>query len=78
MSRPISSLALLSCLLVPAAVMAHPGGEVHSFVAGAAHPLSGLDHLLAMLAVGLLAGGASGAPVNFATNTLTIVTPPGR
>jgi urease accessory protein len=56
MSRPISSLALLSCLLLPAAVMAHPGGEVHSFVAGAAHPLSGLDHLLAMLAVGLLAG----------------------
>lgn len=60
MSRPISFLTLLVCLSLPATVMAHPGGEAHSFMAGAAHPLSGLDHLLAMLAVGLLAGYSGG------------------
>lgn len=40
--------------------LAHTGGEAHSFMAGALHPLSGLDHLLAMLAVGLLAGHYGG------------------
>lgn len=72
MSRPISSLTLLVCLSLPATVMAHPGGEAHSFLAGAAHPLSGLDHLLAMLAVGLLAGYSGGKmrwwlPASFVT-----------
>lgn len=60
MSRPISLLALLLCLSLPATVLAHPGHEAHSFIAGAVHPLSGLDHLLAMLAVGLLAGYSGG------------------
>lgn len=41
--------------------MAHTGGEAHSFIAGALHPLGGLDHLLAMLAVGLLAGHGGGS-----------------
>ena len=72
MSRPISSLALLVCLSLPATVMAHPGGEAHSFMAGAVHPLSGLDHLLAMLAVGLLSGYSGGKmrwwlPASFVT-----------
>jgi urease accessory protein len=52
--------------------MAHPGGEAHSFLAGAVHPLGGLDHLLAMLAVGLLAGYSGGTmrwwlPASFVT-----------
>jgi urease accessory protein len=52
--------------------MAHPGGEAHSFIAGAVHPLSGIDHLLAMLAVGLLAGHSGGnmrwwLPASFVT-----------
>lgn len=47
-------------LLLPGVVMAHVGGEGHSFVAGVVHPLGGVDHLLAMLAVGLLAGCAGG------------------
>jgi urease accessory protein len=42
-------------LLLPLAVQAHPGHSHAGFVAGAAHPLSGLDHLLAMIAVGLWA-----------------------
>lgn len=40
--------------------MAHTGAGAHSFMAGALHPLGGLDHLLAMLAVGLLAGCTGG------------------
>ena len=58
MKRALSTSGLL---LLPATVMAHTGGEVHSFIAGSLHPLGGLDHLLAMLAVGLLAGHGGGA-----------------
>ncbi|MBM0104796.1 HupE/UreJ family protein [Steroidobacter sp. S1-65] len=47
-------------LLLPGVAAAHTGGEVHSFVAGVMHPLGGVDHLMAMLAVGLLAGCAGG------------------
>lgn len=41
--------------LVSGAALAHPGHEVSAnmFVSGLIHPLTGLDHLLAMLAVGL-------------------------
>ena len=35
--------------------LAHPGHDAASLSAGLEHPLSGLDHLLAMLAVGLWA-----------------------
>lgn len=52
-----SSIILFSmvCLGAAGAAMAHPGhGAGHSlFLEGLAHPLTGLDHLLAMLAVGL-------------------------
>jgi len=51
---------LVLSLCLPATALAHVGGQTHSFTAGALHPLSGLDHLLAMVAVGLLAGGAGG------------------
>jgi urease accessory protein len=51
------SLAVLSiCLLLPAAAFAHPNGVAASgFGAGFAHPFSGVDHVLAMVAVGLWA-----------------------
>ena len=46
--------SLLALVLVPASLMAHPGhGEVQA-VSAALHPWQGLDHLLAMLAVGAL------------------------
>jgi len=53
----------LSGLLVPVLVvasanlaLAHPGHGIHSsFLPGVAHPLSGLDHLITMLAVGWVA-----------------------
>jgi urease accessory protein len=42
--------------LVPTAALAHPGiGEMHGFVHGFTHPLGGLDHILAMVTVGIFA-----------------------
>lgn len=49
------SLAALALLFAATSVCAHPGHEAASFAAGFAHPLAGLDHVLAMLAVGLYA-----------------------
>ncbi len=46
----------LAALLAPTLAFAHPG--LHSgsgLIQGFAHPISGLDHILAMVAVGLLA-----------------------
>ena len=49
-------------LLAPGAALAHPGhGEAAGFAQGFAHPLGGLDHVLAMVAVGLIAGIRGGA-----------------
>ncbi|WP_263140868.1 HupE/UreJ family protein [Pseudomonas sp. RIT-PI-AD] len=54
------SLAL-ALLLSPALALAHPGHDTSGMLAGVAHPLTGLDHLLAMLAVGLWAAQQRGA-----------------
>jgi urease accessory protein len=52
-------LAVLA--LTPALAQAHPiPGEVHSFMGGFSHPLSGIDHILAMVAVGLWAAQLGG------------------
>ena len=55
-------LPLLAVFLVPALAQAHPGipGHTHGFANGLAHPLSGLDHLCAMMAVGLWAAQRGG------------------
>jgi urease accessory protein len=51
--------AVLLAAALPAA--AHPGhGPITGFAAGIQHPLSGIDHLLAMIAVGLWAGLCGG------------------
>jgi urease accessory protein len=47
--------ALLTGLLLPATVLAHPGHGEGSFWPGLLHPFSGLDHLLAAVAVGVWA-----------------------
>src|SRR5512137_1345631 len=55
-------LDLLACKLVPVAAVAHQEtGQAAGFLAGLAHPVSGLDHVLAMVAVGLW-GAVLGAP----------------
>jgi len=51
--RRSGGLATLAWLL-PAALFAHTrGGEAAGLLAGLSHPVSGLDHVLAMVAVGL-------------------------
>ncbi|GHB23534.1 HupE/UreJ family protein [Salinicola rhizosphaerae] len=56
-SRRLAWLSAPLALLATTAALAHPGVLPHthggSFAAGIMHPLTGLDHLLAMLAIGL-------------------------
>lgn len=49
------ALITLALTLATGSALAHPGHESASFLSGFAHPLAGLDHLLAMFAVGLYA-----------------------
>ena len=49
-------VVFFSFLLLPAAAFAHTGvGVTHGFAHGFVHPVTGLDHVLAMVAVGLFA-----------------------
>lgn len=48
-------------VLLPGAALAHPGhGEAMGWAAGFAHPVGGADHVLAMVAVGVIAGLVGG------------------
>jgi urease accessory protein len=59
-------LILASALLAPATVLAHnPGGMAGGFASGFMHPLTGIDHILAMVAVGIW-GAQLGAPAIWA------------
>ena len=72
----LRSLALLALAWATGLAQAHTGGDAgahHGFVAGLLHPFTGLDHLAAMLAVGLWSAlifarwqDAVRAPVTFA------------
>ena len=54
-------LATVAAALAPSAALAHTGAEhALSFGSGFAHPFTGVDHMLAMVAVGLWAGLNSG------------------
>jgi urease accessory protein len=51
-----TGLITAALTLIPAAAFAHTGaGEAHGFASGFAHPLGGLDHILAMVTVGIFA-----------------------
>lgn len=56
------STALAAALvLLPGAAWAHPGhGEAMGWAAGLHHPIGGADHVLAMVAVGIIAGLVGG------------------
>ncbi|MCQ4239897.1 HupE/UreJ family protein, partial [Stutzerimonas stutzeri] len=47
-------------LLSPTLALAHPGHDHAGVLSGIAHPVFGLDHLLAMVAVGLWAAQQTG------------------
>jgi len=55
MRQNASKTLALAVLLLPLAASAHTGvdGGMHGFVTGFMHPLTGADHLAAMVAVGL-------------------------
>ena len=58
MRKILSGLTLAAVALAPAAALAHPGhthGGGDSFMQGFLHPIGGLDHILAMVTVGILA-----------------------
>jgi urease accessory protein len=62
MNTKLSRLALAAlALAAPSLAHAHPGLHMHGFEAGVVHPLIGLDHLLAMVAVGFWAASLGGA-----------------
>ncbi|MBX9787744.1 MAG: HupE/UreJ family protein [Pirellulales bacterium] len=65
MSRKLATgfHAALVLLVAAQTASAHPGHFGHEFGDGALHPLFGLDHLLAMVAVGLLAARLGGAAI---------------
>ncbi len=73
----LSLLRCVSCaiaLLLPGVALAHPG-HASGFIGGLVHPLTGIDHLLAMAAVGWWAASAPirrwwAVPLTFATCTL--------
>ncbi|MAG99202.1 MAG: hypothetical protein CMK82_12560 [Pseudomonadales bacterium] len=55
-------LGLIATLaLLPGLAQAHPGHDVSGLAAGITHPLMGMDHLLAMVAVGLCGAKLGGA-----------------
>ena len=64
----MSRILLAALILMPLPALAHtghgPGGFVSGgFMSGVLHPLTGTDHLLAMLAVGLWAASLGGRAV---------------
>ena len=55
----LTALGGLVALALPFTALAHAGGDAgghHGFASGLLHPFTGLDHLAAMLAVGLWSG----------------------
>lgn len=61
-------------LLMPSVALGHSGDVPHSgFLHGFSHPFSGLDHVLAMIAVGLWAAQASNRNIWLLPLTFTVI-----
>lgn len=61
MTRLLYRLFAGALAIIPTVASAHVGvGDTHGFVHGFSHPLSGIDHILAMVAVGLVAAQLGG------------------
>jgi len=69
-----TGLTTAALTLIPTAAFAHPGiGDAHGFVAGFAHPLGGLDHILAMVTVGIFAWQLGGRALWLVPATFILV-----
>jgi urease accessory protein len=61
MKTLLSRAILLLLALIPSAALAHTGADAaHGFGHGLQHPFGGVDHLLAMIAVGIFAARLGG------------------
>jgi urease accessory protein len=69
-----TGLITAALTLIPAAALAHTGaGDVHGFASGFAHPFGGLDHVLAMVTVGILAWQLGGRALVLVPATFVLV-----
>lgn len=69
-----SSLLALAAIALPAVASAHPAiGEAAGFSHGFAHPISGLDHILAMVMVGVFAFQLGGRATWLVPTTFVLV-----
>jgi urease accessory protein len=60
--------------MLPTAALAHTGvGQAHGFVHGFAHPLGGIDHILAMVTVGVFAWQLGGRALWMVPTTFVLV-----
>ena len=59
----MSRILLAALILLPLPALAHTGHGPGGFASGLLHPLTGTDHLMAMLAVGLWAAALGGRSV---------------
>ena len=55
-----AALFVVATILAPTVATAHPGHDGTDLVHGFLHPLGGVDHIIAMVAVGLLAARLGG------------------
>jgi urease accessory protein len=64
MRSSLTRVLSVALTLAPTAALAHTGaGYVHGFADGFAHPLGGVDHILAMVTVGVLAWQLGGRAI---------------
>ena len=63
MKHTLHRIIFGALLCISTAASAHPGHNVSGFSAGLLHPFSGMDHLLAMFAVGLWAAQMGGRKI---------------
>ena len=67
-------VAAIAVILGPRSAFAHTGvSPAHDLLHGLAHPLTGLDHMLAMFAVGLWASQRGGRAIWFVPLTFVVV-----
>jgi urease accessory protein len=59
-AHQIRNYCLILLCIFPGIAWAHSGGDASGFIAGALHPVMGLDHLLAMLSVGIVSAQFGG------------------
>jgi urease accessory protein len=73
MNRLFFSVAAAGMVLATSA-FAHTGaGALHGFAAGFGHPFMGLDHILAMIAVGVLAAQLGGKAMGYVPASFVVM-----